>query len=164
VGGNGIRALSGATAPMTMDEILGLLVARAVLEAEEAQRQLLAALNGLAGLALLEERSADAVGGRSGGGGGGGAGAAPGRRGGWRLRLRAGGRSSMGASRGVLCTGQAALPHLLPPPTSPPRWPCTARRCTWATTTPGRAAAPLAGARALGRAAGEQRCAPSRAP
>jgi hypothetical protein len=47
---------------MTMDEILGLLLSKAVLEAEEAQRQLLAALNGLAGLALLEERRADAVG------------------------------------------------------------------------------------------------------
>ncbi len=61
VGSSGLRALSGQAAPMTMDEILSLLVAKARLEAEEAQRQLLAALNGLAGLCLLEGQRAEAV-------------------------------------------------------------------------------------------------------
>jgi hypothetical protein len=38
VGAGGIKAITGQHAPMTMDEILGLLMAKAKLEAEEAQR------------------------------------------------------------------------------------------------------------------------------
>ncbi|KAK9844148.1 hypothetical protein WJX81_006007 [Elliptochloris bilobata] len=54
VGAGGLKALAAAKAPMTMDEILEVLTGRARVEAEDAQRVLLAALNGLAGLMLLE--------------------------------------------------------------------------------------------------------------
>jgi E3 ubiquitin-protein ligase SHPRH len=40
----------------------GVLVERARLEAEDAQRILLASLNGLAGLFLIEHKAADAIG------------------------------------------------------------------------------------------------------
>jgi SNF2-related domain len=45
----------------TMDEVLAGLVEQDRVEAEDAQRILIAAYNGLAGLALLQERAADAV-------------------------------------------------------------------------------------------------------
>ena len=46
---------------MTMEEILEVLTNKARIEAEDAQRVLLAALNGLAALMLLEHNEADAV-------------------------------------------------------------------------------------------------------
>lgn len=46
---------------MSMDGILGVLVEKARVEAEDAQRILLAALNGLAGIFLLEGRPADGI-------------------------------------------------------------------------------------------------------
>ncbi len=46
---------------MTMDQVLDVLVQRARLECEEAQRSLVAALNGLAAIALLRGQVADAV-------------------------------------------------------------------------------------------------------
>ncbi|KAK4533336.1 hypothetical protein CCYA_CCYA16G4218 [Cyanidiococcus yangmingshanensis] len=46
---------------MTMDQVLDVLVQRARLECEEAQRSLVAALNGLAAIALLRGQAADAV-------------------------------------------------------------------------------------------------------
>ena len=61
VGSGGLRSLATARAPMTMDEILEVLTNKARLEAEDAQRVLLAALNGLAALMLLEHSQADAV-------------------------------------------------------------------------------------------------------
>ncbi len=61
MGQRGIKALTAARAPMSMDGILGVLVEKARVEAEDAQRVLLAALNGLAGLFLLEGRPADGI-------------------------------------------------------------------------------------------------------
>ncbi|KAG0565163.1 hypothetical protein KC19_8G169500 [Ceratodon purpureus] len=52
VGSAGIRSLQRS--PMTMDEILEVLVDKAKVEAEDAQRSLFGALNGLAGLAIIE--------------------------------------------------------------------------------------------------------------
>ncbi|KAG0629280.1 hypothetical protein M758_1G090600, partial [Ceratodon purpureus] len=52
VGSAGIRALQRS--PMTMDEILEVLVDKTRLDAEDAQRSLFGALNGLAGLAIIE--------------------------------------------------------------------------------------------------------------
>ncbi|XP_024403200.1 uncharacterized protein [Physcomitrium patens] len=52
VGSAGIRSLQRS--PMTMDEILEVLVDKAKLEAEDAQRSLFGALNGLAGLAIID--------------------------------------------------------------------------------------------------------------
>lgn len=54
VGAGGIKSLGAARAPMSMGEILDVLVSKAKLEAEDAQRVLLGALNGLAALMLLE--------------------------------------------------------------------------------------------------------------
>ena len=54
VGAGGIRSLGVARVPMSMGEILDVLVSKAKLEAEDAQRVLLGALNGLAALMLLE--------------------------------------------------------------------------------------------------------------
>ena len=54
VGAGGIKPLAAAKAPMSMGEILEMLVSKARLEAEDAQRVLLGALNGLAALMLLE--------------------------------------------------------------------------------------------------------------
>ena len=47
--------MAAAKAPMSMGEILDVLVSKARLEAEDAQRVLLGALNGLAALMLLED-------------------------------------------------------------------------------------------------------------
>ena len=54
MGAGGIKSLGAARAPMSMAEILDVLVSKAKLEAEDAQRVLLGALNGLAALMLLE--------------------------------------------------------------------------------------------------------------
>lgn len=61
IGAGGIRALSQAQPPMTMSQVLEVLVAKAKIEAEDEQRLLLAALNGLAGLMLLEGDKREAV-------------------------------------------------------------------------------------------------------
>lgn len=61
VGAGGIRALSNAKTPMTMSEVLDVLITKAKIEAEDAQRVLLASLNGLAGLLLLQGHIAEAV-------------------------------------------------------------------------------------------------------
>ncbi|GLI64470.1 hypothetical protein VaNZ11_007743 [Volvox africanus] len=81
VGAGGIRALTAAgqphhhhyqhhvgapggshhNAPMTMTDILGVLVTRAKVEAEEAQRQLLAAFNGLSALMIIQGSIEDAI-------------------------------------------------------------------------------------------------------
>ncbi|CAM6114787.1 unnamed protein product [Calypogeia fissa] len=53
VGSAGIRSLQQRS-PMTMDEILQVLVDKAKIEAEEAQRVLIGALNGLAALAAID--------------------------------------------------------------------------------------------------------------
>lgn len=61
VGAGGIRSLSQSRAPMTMREVLDVLLSKARVEAEDAQRVLLASLNGLAGLLLLQGHVAEAV-------------------------------------------------------------------------------------------------------
>ncbi|CAL8467045.1 g6581 [Coccomyxa elongata] len=61
VGSRGIKALTAAKTPMTMDSILEVLVEKARVEAEDAQRILLSALNGLAGLMLIDGDKPQAV-------------------------------------------------------------------------------------------------------
>lgn len=61
IGAGGIRALSQAQPPMTMSQVLEVLMAKAKIEAEDEQRLLLAALNGLAGLMLLEGDKREAI-------------------------------------------------------------------------------------------------------
>lgn len=65
VGASGLRAgnLGGAmsSAPLSMDQILTVLQTRARTEAEEAQRQLIGALNGLAALLRLADDGPGAV-------------------------------------------------------------------------------------------------------
>lgn len=53
VGSSGLRSLQQT--PMTMDEILEVLVGKAKIEGEEALRRLVVALNGLAGIAAIEQ-------------------------------------------------------------------------------------------------------------
>ncbi|XP_058110678.1 uncharacterized protein LOC131253624 isoform X2 [Magnolia sinica] len=53
VGSSGVRSLQQA--PMTMEEILEVLVGKAKIEGEEALRRVVVALNGLAGIAALEQ-------------------------------------------------------------------------------------------------------------
>ncbi|GAX82125.1 hypothetical protein CEUSTIGMA_g9553.t1 [Chlamydomonas eustigma] len=60
-GSGGLKALTNQGAPMSMDEILGVLIAKAKVEAEEAQRALVGSLNGLAGVMLLEGQVEEAV-------------------------------------------------------------------------------------------------------
>ncbi|KAK9841676.1 hypothetical protein WJX74_009916 [Apatococcus lobatus] len=55
VGVGGIKTLGQARTPMTMDEILQVLTGKAKQEAEEAQRILCGALNGLAALHLIDQ-------------------------------------------------------------------------------------------------------------
>ncbi|KAF6143028.1 hypothetical protein GIB67_041096, partial [Kingdonia uniflora] len=52
VGSSGLRSMQHS--PMTMEEILGVLVGKTKTEGEEALRKLVVALNGLAGLAYIE--------------------------------------------------------------------------------------------------------------
>jgi len=60
-GGNANSALAAANAaPMSMTQVLASLTSKARLEAEEAQRVLLAALNGLAGASALSGQAAAA--------------------------------------------------------------------------------------------------------
>ncbi|EFJ51898.1 hypothetical protein VOLCADRAFT_87560 [Volvox carteri f. nagariensis] len=47
--------------PMTMNDILAVLVTRAKLEAEEAQRQLIAAINGLSALLIIQNDVVEAI-------------------------------------------------------------------------------------------------------
>lgn len=54
MGAGGIKSLGAAKTPMSMGDILDVLVSKAKLEAEDAQRVLLGALNGLAALMLLD--------------------------------------------------------------------------------------------------------------
>ncbi|CAK0735069.1 hypothetical protein CVIRNUC_000523 [Coccomyxa viridis] len=61
VGVGAIKSLAAQRAPMSMSSILEVLVEKARVEAEEAQRILLAALNGLAGLMILDSDRPQAV-------------------------------------------------------------------------------------------------------
>eukprot|EP00958_Prasinococcus_capsulatus_P003168 scaffold292_cov376-Prasinococcus_capsulatus_cf.AAC.2 len=62
VGSAGIRALEHQKRPMSMEEILGVLVAKARVEAEEAQRVLIFNLNALAAVSLLQRAGGRAQG------------------------------------------------------------------------------------------------------
>ncbi|CAK7340000.1 unnamed protein product [Dovyalis caffra] len=59
VGSSGIRSLQQS--PMTMEEILMVLVGKTRIEGEEALRKLVVALNALAGIAILEQNFPQAV-------------------------------------------------------------------------------------------------------
>ncbi|KAH7301453.1 hypothetical protein KP509_23G027500 [Ceratopteris richardii] len=59
VGSSGLRSLQKL--PMTMDEVLKVLIDKAKIEGEEAQRNLIGSLNGLAALNILEGDLPDAV-------------------------------------------------------------------------------------------------------
>uniref|UniRef100_A0A803NY48 E3 ubiquitin-protein ligase SHPRH n=1 Tax=Cannabis sativa TaxID=3483 RepID=A0A803NY48_CANSA len=59
VGSSGLRSLHQS--PMTMEEILMVLINKTKVEGEEALRRLVLALNGLAGIAVIEEKSTEAV-------------------------------------------------------------------------------------------------------
>ncbi|EFJ18575.1 hypothetical protein SELMODRAFT_444519 [Selaginella moellendorffii] len=59
VGSSGVRSLQAS--PLPMDEVLEVLIEKAKTEGEEAQRDLVASLNGLAGLAIIEENIPMAV-------------------------------------------------------------------------------------------------------
>ena len=61
VGAGGIKSLSATAKPMTMSEVLETLLTKARIEAEDAQRALLASTNGLAGLLLLQGLVSEAV-------------------------------------------------------------------------------------------------------
>jgi E3 ubiquitin-protein ligase SHPRH len=60
VGASGVRSLAQRT-PMSMAEILSLLVARTTTEAEDALRSLVSSLNGLGALFQIQQQPADAV-------------------------------------------------------------------------------------------------------
>ncbi|PRQ59652.1 putative DNA helicase chromatin regulator PHD family [Rosa chinensis] len=59
VGSSGLRSLQQS--PMTMEEILMVLVSKTKIEGEEALRRLVVALNGLAGIAVIEQNFTQAV-------------------------------------------------------------------------------------------------------
>ncbi|XP_015877624.2 uncharacterized protein LOC107414045 isoform X2 [Ziziphus jujuba] len=59
VGSSGLRSLQQS--PMTMEEILMVLVSKTKVEGEEALRRLVVALNGLAGLAIIQKNYIEAV-------------------------------------------------------------------------------------------------------
>ncbi|KAK8918861.1 hypothetical protein KSP39_PZI021648 [Platanthera zijinensis] len=59
VGSSGLRSLQNS--PLTMEEILEVLIGKSKIEGEEALRRVAVALNGLAGLALIEEDNEKAV-------------------------------------------------------------------------------------------------------
>lgn len=59
VGSSGLRSLHQS--PMTMDEILSVLVGKTKVEGEEALRKSVVALNGLAGIAIIEQDFSKAV-------------------------------------------------------------------------------------------------------
>ncbi|KAL8247869.1 hypothetical protein R6Q59_009085 [Mikania micrantha] len=59
VGSSGLRSLHQT--PMTMDEILMVLVGKTKVEGEEALRKLVVALNGLAGIAIIKQDFSQAI-------------------------------------------------------------------------------------------------------
>ncbi|GAB2216917.1 hypothetical protein Drorol1_Dr00000067 [Drosera rotundifolia] len=59
VGSSGIRSLEQS--PMTMDEILSVLVSKTKIEGEEALRKLVSSLNGLAGVAMIRGELSQAL-------------------------------------------------------------------------------------------------------
>ena len=61
VGAGGLKSLSHVKTPMSMIEVLSVMVGKAKVEAEDAQRLLLSTINGLAGLEILRGRHGEAA-------------------------------------------------------------------------------------------------------
>lgn len=61
VGAGGLKSLSSVKTPMSMIEVLSVMVGKAKVEAEDAQRLLLSTINGLAGLEILRGRFGEAA-------------------------------------------------------------------------------------------------------
>lgn len=61
VGAGGLKSLSHIKTPMSMIQVLQVMVGKAKVDAEDAQRLLLSTINGLAGLKILQEKYADAA-------------------------------------------------------------------------------------------------------
>ena len=61
VGAGGLKSLSHVKTPMSMIEVLSVMVGKAKVEAEDAQRLLLSTINGLAGLEILQGRFGEAA-------------------------------------------------------------------------------------------------------
>ncbi|XP_065870034.1 uncharacterized protein [Euphorbia lathyris] len=59
VGSSGLRSMQQS--PMTMEEILMVLISKTKIEGEEALRKLVVALNALAGIAIIEQKFSQAV-------------------------------------------------------------------------------------------------------
>ncbi|KAK9741867.1 hypothetical protein RND81_03G134600 [Saponaria officinalis] len=59
VGGSGLRSLQRS--PLTMDEVLSVLISKTKLEGEEALRKVVSSLNGLAGIAILQGEVSNAA-------------------------------------------------------------------------------------------------------
>ncbi|XP_021758247.1 E3 ubiquitin-protein ligase SHPRH-like isoform X1 [Chenopodium quinoa] len=59
VGGSGLRSLQ--LSPMTMDEILSVLISKTKLEGEDALRKVVSSLNGLAGIAIIQGELSNAA-------------------------------------------------------------------------------------------------------
>ncbi|GFP89386.1 E3 ubiquitin-protein ligase shprh [Phtheirospermum japonicum] len=59
VGSSGLRSLQKS--PMTMDEILSVLIGKTKIEGEDALRKLVVALNGLAGIAMIQQDFPQAI-------------------------------------------------------------------------------------------------------
>lgn len=59
VGGSGLRALQRS--PMSMDEILSVLISKTKVEGEEALRKVVSSLNGLAGIAIIRGELSNAA-------------------------------------------------------------------------------------------------------
>ncbi|WCJ20101.1 zinc ion binding DNA binding helicases ATP binding nucleic acid binding [Euphorbia peplus] len=59
VGSSGLRSMQQS--PMTMEEILMVLISKTKIEGEEALRKLVVALNALAGIAIIEQKFSEAV-------------------------------------------------------------------------------------------------------
>ncbi|EPS69408.1 chromatin remodeling complex subunit [Genlisea aurea] len=59
VGSSGLR--SWQKSPMTMEEILSMLIGKTKLEGEDALRKIVVALNGLAGIAMIKKDTSEAV-------------------------------------------------------------------------------------------------------
>lgn len=61
VGAGGIKSLSHLKTPMSMIQVLQVMVTKSKVDAEDAQRLLLATINGIAGLKILQEKFAEAA-------------------------------------------------------------------------------------------------------
>jgi len=61
VGAGGLKSLSDVKTPMSMIQVLNVMVGKAKVEAEDAQRLVLSTINGLAGLEILRDQFVEAA-------------------------------------------------------------------------------------------------------